>query len=68
MAKKNPTASQGASEAPATQTYRVGGTPILLDGERYESGDAIELTEAKARGLDVRLDVRQAPADTESQE
>jgi hypothetical protein len=32
----------------------VGNTPILLDGDRYEPGEFIELTEAQAHGLDVR--------------
>lgn len=60
MAKKPPVAPKGkADQAPETKTYLVGHTPILLDGERYESGEPIELTEAQAHGLDVR------PAPTE---
>jgi len=55
MAKKPPAApKRGADQAPETQTYLVGHTPILLDGDRYESGEPIELTEAQAKGLDVR--------------
>lgn len=41
--------------APVTASYTVGSTPLLLDGERYESGAQVELTVAQARGLDVTL-------------
>ena len=31
--------------------YQVGATPILFDGERFEPGDVVELTDKEAAGL-----------------
>ena len=31
--------------------YQVGATPILFDGERFEPGDVVELTDKEAAAL-----------------
>lgn len=33
------------------KTYQVGATPLLLNGERAEPGDIVELTDKEAAGL-----------------
>lgn len=40
-----------AKEAPATSVHVVGSCPILLDGDLYQPGDEIALTEAQAARL-----------------
>lgn len=51
QAGANPPATRQAKEK---TTYTVGNTPLLLDGERYEPGDNVELTAAQAQRLAVR--------------
>ena len=55
MTKKQATSVAATASRPETRAYTVGHTPMLLDGERYEPGDTIELTDAQAAGLDVTL-------------
>ncbi|HMS05354.1 MAG TPA: hypothetical protein PKD73_06125 [Burkholderiaceae bacterium] len=43
--------SKAKASAKAAKTYTVGNCRIDHDGERYESGDAIELTAAQAARL-----------------
>lgn len=50
------------NEAAETTTYLVGDCPIDHDGERYETGDPIELTDYQAKRL-AGL-VSKAPAET----
>ena len=43
------------------KSYLVGATPLLLDGERAEPGDVVELTDKEAAALGSH--VSPAPAD-----
>ncbi len=47
-----------------TKPYQVGATPILFDGERFEPGAVVELTDKEAAGLAGH--VSPAPAEDES--
>lgn len=61
--KQAPAAQGGTAQAePKRATYTVGSTPLLLDGDRYEPGDVVELTESQAQGLDVTLAKAEAEA------
>lgn len=57
-----PPSAPRRNEAAKTTTYLVGDCPIDHDGERYETGDPIELTDYQAKRL-AGL-VSKAPADT----
>jgi len=62
---KASTPPRGAPRRPETaetSTYLVGNCPINHDGDRYETGDPIELTDYQAKRL-AGL-VSKAPADT----
>lgn len=42
------------------KTYLVGATPILIDGQRAEPGDTVELTESVAAGLGEHVSLAEA--------
>lgn len=47
--------ADSSKKSPEKRTYIVRSTPILHNGERYEPGASIELTEAQAKDQDVKL-------------